>query len=122
MSAHIVYPAWDPVLPATLSPTVISAIIRHRMGFQGVLVSDDLAMKALSGSAAELARQALAAGCDVVQYCAGDFTPTAQLLEQCPPLTEQAIGRMEAGRSLVSRRRMPLDETTLAAERDRFAQ
>ena len=56
MSAHIVYPAWDPALPATLSPTVIEAIIRGRIGFEGVLVTDDLAMKALSGAPADLAR------------------------------------------------------------------
>ena len=48
MSAHIVYPAWDAALPATLSPTVIETIIRGRIGFEGVLVTDDLAMKALT--------------------------------------------------------------------------
>ena len=77
MSAHIVYPAWDAALPATLSPTVIATIIRGRIGFEGVLVTDDLAMKALSGTPADLARQALAAGCDIALYCSGEFAPTA---------------------------------------------
>ena len=77
MSAHIVYPAWDAALPATLSPTVIEAIIRGTDRLRGVLVSDDLAMKALSGAPADLARQALAAGCDVALYCSGEFGPTA---------------------------------------------
>ena len=73
MSAHIVYPAWDPTLPATLSPTVIKAIIRGRIGFEGVLVTDDLAMKALSSAPSDLARQALAAGCDVALLCSGKW-------------------------------------------------
>jgi beta-N-acetylhexosaminidase len=120
MSAHIVYPAWDPALPATLSPTVISTIIRGRIGFEGVLVTDDIAMKALSGSPAELARQALAAGCDVALYCSGEFGPTAELLERCPTLSAAAMVRMNAARALAARRRLPLDERMLADERSRL--
>ena len=104
MSAHIVYPAWDAALPATLSPTVIAAIIRGRIGFEGVLVTDDLAMKALSGAPADLARQALAAGCDIALYCSGEFAPTAELLAHCPPLTDGRDGAPR-GRS----RRSPRD-------------
>jgi beta-N-acetylhexosaminidase len=120
MSAHIVYPAWDAVLPATLSPTVIAAIIRGRIGFGGVLVTDDLAMKALSGTPADLARQALAAGCDISLFCSGEPAPTAELLRQCPPLTEAAAARLTAARSLAVRRRLPLDAAALSAERDRL--
>ncbi len=120
MSAHIVYPAWDPALPATLSPTVIRAIIRGRIGFEGVLVTDDLAMKALSGAPADLARQALAAGCDIALYCSGEHAPTADLLERCPPLSSAAAARLVAARALALRRRMALDEVALAIERDRL--
>jgi beta-N-acetylhexosaminidase len=120
MSAHIVYPAWDPALPATLSPAVIGAIIRGRIGFEGVLVTDDIAMKALSGAPADLALQALAAGCDVALYCSGDLPPTADLLQRCPPLTAPAATRMASARSLATRRRIPLDEAALATERDRL--
>ena len=120
MSAHIVYPAWDPALPATLSPAVIGAIIRGRIGFEGVLVTDDIAMKALSGTPADLALQALAAGCDVALYCSGELAPTADLLQRCPSLTTSAATRMAAARSLASRRRIPLDEAALATERDRL--
>ena len=120
MSAHIVYPAWDNALPATLSPTVITTIIRGRIGFEGVLVTDDLAMKALSGTPADLARQALAAGCDIALYCTGEFAPTADLLARCPSLTEPAAGRLAAARTLAVRRRLPLDAEALAAERDRL--
>jgi beta-N-acetylhexosaminidase len=101
MSAHIVYPAWDGALPATLSPTVIETIIRGRIGFEGVLVTDDL-------------------GCDVALYCSGDFAPTAELLTHCPPLTGAAIARLASARALAARRRLPLDEAALAAERDRL--
>jgi beta-N-acetylhexosaminidase len=120
MSAHIVYPAWDAALPATLSPTVIEAIIRGRIGFRGVLVTDDLAMKALTGSPADLACRALAAGCDVALYCAGDFAPTAELLARCPPLSERALSGLAAARAIATRRQLPLDAAALAIERDRL--
>jgi beta-N-acetylhexosaminidase len=120
MSAHIVYPAWDAALPATLSPTVIETIIRGRIGFEGVLVTDDLAMKALTGVPADLARQALAAGCDMALYCSGEFAPTADLLERCPPLTGAARSRLAAGKAIARHRRLPLDQAALAAERDRL--
>jgi beta-N-acetylhexosaminidase len=120
MSAHIVYPAWDPALPATLSPAVIEAIIRRRIGFEGVLVTDDLAMKALSGTPAGLARQALAAGCDIALYCSGEFAPTADLLARCPELSELAAARLAAAQALATGRRMVLDEAALAVERDRL--
>ena len=120
MSAHIVYPAWDRALPATLSPTVIEAIIRGRIGFEGVLVTDDIAMKALSGTPADLAGQALAAGCDIALYCSGELAPTAELLSRCPPLSELALRRLAAARTLAGHRRLPLDAAALASERDRL--
>ena len=70
MTAHIRYPALDTELPATLSARILGEVVRGRIGFAGVLVSDDLAMQALSGTAAERALAALAAGCDVALYCA----------------------------------------------------
>ena len=120
MSAHIVYPAWDPALPATLSPTVISTIIRGRIGFEGVLVTDDIAMKALSGSPAELARQALAAGCDVALYCSGEFDPTAELLDACRTMSAAAMKRLNSARALAARRRLPMCGQLLAEERSRL--
>jgi beta-N-acetylhexosaminidase len=120
MTAHIVYAAWDPQRPATLSPPVIHGIIRGRIGFGGVLVSDDLAMGALSGTPAERAAAALAAGCDIALYCAGDFGPTAELLERCPALSPQAAAKLCAARALAAIRRLPLCPSALAAERDRL--
>jgi beta-N-acetylhexosaminidase len=137
MTAHILYPAWDPTLPATLSPAIIERVIRGRIGFEGVLVTDDLAMRALSGYApsgnappgdapsgdpptgapADLARQALAAGCDLALYCAGDLAPTTALLTAAPPLTQAATTRLAQARALAQRRRLPLDAPRLADER-----
>jgi beta-N-acetylhexosaminidase len=119
MTAHIVYPAFDPTLPATLSPVIIRHIIRERIGFQGVLVTDDLAMKALAGEPADLALQALAAGCDLALYCSGAYAPTAALLSRCPPLSDQARQRLAWARAKAAHGRLPLDAEALARERDR---
>jgi beta-N-acetylhexosaminidase len=121
MSAHIVYPAWDPALPATLSPKVIGTIIRERIGFEGVLVTDDLAMKALSDAPADLARQSLAAGCDIALYCSGAPEPTAELLATCPNITEAAADRLAAAHMMAARRRLAIDPASLMLERDRLA-
>jgi hypothetical protein len=65
----VVFEAWDAERPATLSPIVVREIIRGRIGFDGLLFTDDIDMKALSGTPGEKASQALAAGCDVVLDC-----------------------------------------------------
>jgi beta-N-acetylhexosaminidase len=119
MTAHIVYPGFDPALPATLSPFIIQHVIRRRIGFQGVLVTDDLAMKALAGEPADLAIQALAAGCDLALYCSGEYAPTEALLSRCPPLPDQAAQRLARARAKAGRRRLDLDGAALARERDR---
>ncbi len=80
MTAHIVYEAYDAERPATLSPKVISEIIRGKIGFSGTLVSDDLAMGALSGTPSERATAALKAGCDVALYCPGDMAGNLSIL------------------------------------------
>jgi beta-N-acetylhexosaminidase len=81
MTAHIVYEAYDRDLPATLSRKVIERVIRGEIGFKGILMSDDLAMEALSGSPAERAVAALAAGCDLALYCPGDMAGNRAVLE-----------------------------------------
>jgi beta-N-acetylhexosaminidase len=81
MTAHVVYEQYDPVNPGTLSEIIIRDLIRGRIGFKGVLVSDDLAMGALSGTPAERATRALAAGCDIALYCPGDFEGNSAVLE-----------------------------------------
>jgi beta-N-acetylhexosaminidase len=125
MTAHILYPTWDPTRPATLSPTIIGKIIRGRIGFEGVLVTDDLAMRALSdyapgGAPADLAQQALAAGCDLALYCSGEAAPTADLLAACPPISAPATARLARARAMAQRRRLSLDAARLADERARL--
>lgn len=93
MTAHIVYSAIDPKAPATTSPSVIREVIRGFIGFDGLLLSDDLSMKALSGSLGERARAALAAGCDVVLHCNGNRDEMAAVLEACGPLSDRASER-----------------------------
>ena len=120
MTAHILYPAWDPDRPATLSRPIIRNIIRGRIGFEGVLVSDDLAMQALSGEPADRALAALDAGCDLALYCAGDFGPTQKLLQACSPMLDRTAERLALGREYAASRLLPLNMATLAAERDRL--
>ena len=118
MTAHIVYPAFDPISPATLSRAIIIGIIRGRIGFRGILVTDDLAMKALNGAPADLATRALTAGCDIALYCSGEFSPTQDLLTHCPDLSQDAVHRLLGARETARLRRVPLDAGRLAHERD----
>jgi beta-N-acetylhexosaminidase len=125
MTAHIVYQALDPALPATLSASVIEKVIRGRIGYKGVLVTDDLAMKALSGQGlggepASLAQRALAAGCDIAVYCAGDFAANEALLRTCPDLTAPARHRLRAAHSLAKGSFVTLHPQALADERARL--
>lgn len=80
MTAHIIYSAIDADKPATLSPKVIK-LIREYIGFKGILISDDLSMKALKGSFEDRTKQALDAGCDLVLHCNGDINEMQKVLE-----------------------------------------
>ncbi len=92
MTAHILYRSLDPDRPATLSPLVLR-FVRRAIGLGGPLISDDLAMKALSGDPARLVAAAIAAGCDAVLDCSGDFARTEALLAAAPPLAPSAARR-----------------------------
>ena len=118
MTAHIVYHAEDPHHPATLSPSVIAEVIRGRIGFNGVLVSDDLTMGALQGTPASLATAAIAAGCDLALHCSGMLEETAGLLEACPEAAEPTLMRLRSAVFLAERSRQALDPSALLAERD----
>ena len=94
MSAHIVYMAIDPTAPATLSRRVISEVIRGVIGFDGVLVSDDLSMHALGGDIAERAGRALAAGCDLVLHCNADRSEMEAIVAGAGPISTRAAARL----------------------------
>ncbi len=95
MTAHIVYPALDADNPATLSKTVINEI-RGEIGFDGLLMTDDLSMKALGGPFDERVRRALDAGCDMILHCNGDGDEMAAVSDAAPVLTGRALARAEA--------------------------
>ncbi|MGI4794495.1 MAG: beta-N-acetylhexosaminidase [Janthinobacterium lividum] len=118
MTAHLVYEGIDPARPGTVSPVVIGDVIRGKIGFEGVLVSDDLAMRALTGTPGALAAAAIAAGCDVALHCTGVLADTAAVLDAVPALSVRGAARMAAGRAMVAGRRAMLDERELAAERE----
>ncbi|WP_394646718.1 beta-N-acetylhexosaminidase [uncultured Sphingomonas sp.] len=102
MTSHIVYQAWDAARPATLSPVVIEEIIRGRIGFDGLLMTDDIDMKALSGSAGEKAAGAIAAGCDVVLDCWArmpEMEEIAARLDEIAPRARDRLDRAMAGRT-----------------------
>ena len=86
MSAHIVFEEIDNKHAATVSQTVINRIIRDDIGFEGLLMSDDINMQALSGNVAQRAQACLQAGCDVALHCSGDFTEIETLLKVASPL------------------------------------
>src|SRR6476661_4214279 len=96
MTAHVVFSAIDPVAPATTSVTMVRQVIRGFIGFQGLLMSDDISMNALSGTIAERSRAALAAGCDVVLHCNGDLREMTQVASVVPELSGGALARADA--------------------------
>jgi beta-N-acetylhexosaminidase len=100
MTAHVVFSAIDADRPATLSPIVIDTVIRDSIGFDGVLVSDDIGMGALGGSFGERAAVALAAGCDLVLHCSGELDEMRKAAEATAPLTPQASARITRAEAL----------------------
>ncbi len=95
MTAHVVYDAIDNHRPATTSPKVIRDVIRGEIGFDGLLVSDDLSMKALTGSIRSRAKAALFAGCDVVLHCNGGFAEMQEVAAEAGPLDGASLKRAE---------------------------
>lgn len=95
MTAHIVYASIDPDRPATHSPIVIEKIIRGEIGFDGLLCSDDLDMKALEGALQTKAEKAFAAGCDLVLQCSGAISDMEDVAKGCPTLSGKARERAE---------------------------
>lgn len=101
MTAHVVYIAFDSRYPATLSPKVVREVIRGRIGFNGLLLTDDLSMKALSGDVRARARQAFAAGCDVALYCNGVLDEMNVIATAVPRLSDQTVARLARGETLL---------------------
>jgi beta-N-acetylhexosaminidase len=117
MTAHVVFSALDPAHPATTSATIISQVIRGVIGFQGLLMSDDVSMNALAGTIAERTRAIVTAGCDMILHCNGKLDEMRDVARETPELTGEALER--AKRALASRHQpQPLDRQAARAELD----
>jgi beta-N-acetylhexosaminidase len=95
MSAHVVYSAYDDKRPATLSAAVVSEAIRGAIGFDGLLITDDINMGALSGSLAERARVSIEAGCDAVLHCSGELSEMVEVAAAVAPLSKASLERVD---------------------------
>ncbi|WP_339741669.1 beta-N-acetylhexosaminidase [uncultured Maricaulis sp.] len=93
MTAHIVYADIDPENPATTSPDVVGNVIRGEIGFDGFLMTDDLSMKALSGTFRQRGEASIRAGCDILLHCNGDRGEMRQVAEAAPRLAGKALER-----------------------------
>ena len=116
MTAHVVFSAIDPSAPATTSATMVGKVIRDSIGFEGLLMSDDISMGALSGSLAERSRAAISAGCDVVLHCNGKLAEMEEVALAVPVLAGEAARRADAALAM----RSAPEEFEVAAARQLF--
>ncbi len=116
MTSHIVFDAWDADRPATLSPVVIERIIRERIGFDGLLMTDDIDMKALSGTAGEKAAGAIAAGCDLVLDCWARMDEMIEISGRLGEISDVSRARLD--RAMASVGRATGDFAEMIATRD----
>ena len=116
MTAHVLYTDIDPTFPATLSPIVIEQVIRREIGFDGLLMTDDMSMKALAGDIGENSAKAITAGCDVVLHCNGDMAEMRKISSAVQPLRGEAERRAKAAEAVIAHVTHPADEPALREE------
>ena len=116
MTAHVVFSAIDPVAPATTSVTMVREVIRGFIGFQGLLMSDDVSMNALSGTIAERSRAALGAGCDVVLHCNGEL----EEMDEVAARSAAALGRFAANAPMPRSPRVASRRSSMSKRRARI--
>jgi beta-N-acetylhexosaminidase len=121
MTGHLLFEAVDPEAAITVSARGVKEVIRGHIGFDGLLLTDDLSMQALGGSLGERANRALAAGCDVALHCNGKMAEMADIAGRTGPLTAVAGRRFDAGRSFLARHRAPAGKAGLADAAHRLA-
>jgi beta-N-acetylhexosaminidase len=118
MTGHIVFNAWDADRPATLSPVVIDRIIRGQIGFDGLLMSDDLDMKALKGDVADRAAGCVAAGCDLALNCWGRMDEMVSIAGKLPAMTAKASERLARAMATIAVPAEAGEMAALMAKRD----
>ncbi|HWI87117.1 MAG TPA: glycoside hydrolase family 3 N-terminal domain-containing protein, partial [Sphingomonas sp.] len=101
-TAHVIYTAWDAEHCASLSPKVIGEIIRGRVGFDGLLMSDDIGMHALTGSFTDRAAGVIAAGCDVALHCSGDMAEMQACVAGVGEIAPRARERLHAAMATIA--------------------
>jgi beta-N-acetylhexosaminidase len=121
MTGHLLFDAVDSEAAITVSARGVKEVIRDHIGFDGLLLSDDLSMQALGGSLGDRAYRALAAGCDVALHCNGRMAEMTEIAGRTGPLTEVAGRRFDAGRSFLARHRAPAGKAGLADAAQRLA-
>ena len=99
MTAHVLLPAFDERRPATVSPVIMGQVIRDQMGLTGLVMSDDIGMKALQGPFAERTSAVIEGGCDVVLHCSGNLTEMIEVAGAAPLLKGKALERFENARA-----------------------
>ena len=118
MTAHVVYTAIDPKRPATTSRKVMREIVRGHIGYDGLVMTDDLSMKALSGTFAQKTRAAFRAGADMALHCNGDIGESRQVAAEAPLLGGKRLRRAEAALARAGHMPEPLDNIEAAARLD----
>ena len=118
MTAHVVYTAWDPDQCASLSPKVIGEIIRGRIGYDGLLMSDDLGMHALKGSFTDRTASVIAAGCDIGLHCSGDMDEMQACAKGVGEITPRARERLDAAMATIAGGAETASFDDLIAKRD----
>jgi beta-N-acetylhexosaminidase len=118
MTAHVVFRSIDPDAPASTSEIVTCEVIRGEIGFDGLLMSDDLTMRALSGSMRQRAERVIAAGSDLVLHCSGDMAEMQEAAAGSPALAGPALRRFAAAARRIGAAR-PFDSGAAAAALDR---
>ena len=121
MTAHVRYTAWDAENPGTLSPVVIKEVIRGRIGFSGLLLTDDIDMEALAGSVPERAERAIAAGCDIVLNCWAKMDDMVGIAERLPVISNMAQKRLDHALSGTEVVQQGSETAHAGAERARLA-
>lgn len=118
MTGHLLFTAWDPENPATLSPFIINEIIRKRIGFDGLLLTDDIDMEALDGTVPERAAKAHAAGCDIVLNCWAKMPDMVAIADILPSMDEVTAARLEKALAATCIREDRGNHAELLAKRD----
>ncbi|MBT8427011.1 MAG: beta-hexosaminidase, partial [Erythrobacter sp.] len=118
MSAHLVFDAWDADNPATLSKTVIENIIRGKIGFDGLLLTDDIDMQALEGTIPDRGARALEAGCDIILNCWAKMDDQQEIANRFPTMSEATAARLERVHAAMSDIAQDCDPAELLAKRD----